>query len=264
MQPTQPIDTLPEVVRNHIGPAPWSHSKFRVTLKILQVNSPKPGSVTMRPVEEINRYCEWVESVGDPNLLGATRAIQEMFSITDKDAKAILSSANSWADRVKMPAYYRRLSWGSRPRGGHKAKKQQPLEFKPEKSDIVFGDARFAHLEEELRRLDSLLKGLADVLDNNVIKVVRESEGRLERAEHRIQVLDEDVNSTQRSHTVLVEDLNKVIVSILAKGEAIAELAGKMTLIENKLRGVRKGPSRLTKLHREVQRRLRILVAGGK
>lgn len=245
MQTEQPAEGQP--VRTHIGPANgWQHPRFRVTLKMAQSKAARPNQVSTGLPDRINRYCEWVERVGEPNVPQALTSLMEMFGIDVEVAKATLSDANSWAERVQMPPYYRRLNWGTRRYSAKKA----PIEFKPEKADIVFGDARFAHLEKELERLDSLLKGLADVLDNNVLKVVKEAEGRLERAEHRLQVLD--------------EDLNKVLVSILAKGEAIAELEGKMTLIENKLRGVRKGPSLPTKLHREIRRRLKVLIAGGK
>jgi hypothetical protein len=250
MQTEQPVmgdspGELP-IVRNHVGPSTWTHSRFRVSLEGLRKVAKRPGQVTTKPVEEINRYCEWVETVGDPNRTGAISSLQEMFQVDEDKAKSILSNANLWADRIKMPVYYRRMSWSTRPRE-HKEKESTS---EPRKSDIVFGDARFAHLEEEQRRLDSLLKDLADVMDDNVIKVVKGQEDRLERAEHRLQVLD--------------ESLNKMLVALLAKGEAIAELQGKMALVENKLRGVRKSPRLLTKFHREVRRRLRVLIAGGK
>ncbi|KKM13986.1 hypothetical protein LCGC14_1710640 [marine sediment metagenome] len=243
MQTEQPVA---EVQRTYIGPAAWQYPKFRVTLKTLQAKARRPGTVTQVPVDHINRYCEWVEKVGNPNVPQAITSLMSMFEVDAAKAKAILSNANSWSHRIQMPLYYHRLTWGTRIR---KAKEKESTP-EPRKSDIVFGDARFAHLEEEQRRLDSLLKGLADALDNNIVKVVKEVEGRLERAEHRLQVLD--------------EDLNKVLVGILAKGESIAELQGKMILVENKLRGIRKVPSLPTKLHREIRRRLKVLIAGGK
>ena len=238
MQTEQPV-------RSYVGPAEWQHPQFRVTLKMLQAKARRAGAVTQKPVDHINRYCEWVERIGNPNTPQAIVSLVSMFAISEAEAKAILSNANSWSERIGMPLYYHRLHWGTRIR--HKEKKipatSEPVALHP-------ADVRFTLLEGELKRLDSLLKGLADVLDNNVLKVVKETEGRLERAEHRLQVLD--------------EDLNKALVGILAKGEAIAELQGKMILVENKLRGARKGPSLPTKLHREIRRRLRILIAGGK
>ncbi len=215
----------------------WQYPKFRVTLQMLQAKAKRAGMVTETPVRHINFYCEWVERVGNPNMPQAILSLVGMFDVSTAEAKGILSDANGWASRIGMPLYYHRLTWGTRI---HKAKSKQPLEFKPEKLPLA----------EDWLKQQKVWQGL----DRRLIELSKTT----------VSTYNDLSGKTIKLGEEAIRSVNILGNHIEVHNEAMEDLEVRMKLVENKLRGVRKGPSPFTKLHREVTRRFKVLFFGGK
>ncbi|KKM85775.1 hypothetical protein LCGC14_1285580 [marine sediment metagenome] len=133
--------------------------------------------------------------------------------------------------------------WGRRPR---KVKRETETPGAPSEATEPEWDSYFASVKEGLVEIDNRISGLAKELASHLAQVTPSVQ-----LSGRVSVMDQEIVRLAG------------IIELEKAGSA--SLLERIIKIENKLRGGgRRGPTLLTRSHREVRRRLRILIAGGK
>ena len=133
--------------------------------------------------------------------------------------------------------------WGRRPR---KVKQEAEAPGTPSKATAPAWDSYFAGVKEEFIKIDNRVSGLAKELANHFAQATPSSE-----LSGRVAVMDQEIVR---------------LAGVIEREKVGSTLLLERTIkIENKLRGGgRRSPTVLTRLHRELRRRLKVLFTGGK
>lgn len=200
----------PIVNRTLVGPAPWPHSRFRLTEEMVI----KAGTKLRLPLKEFCRRFEvftvFVEEQGDWS--------------PDRGKAAGIQGANDihstvYSHRDLLPRVY----WSSRWAGITNGRIQDP--DKAIRTEVAALNKRVAIAESDFLVLEKALRNKTEALRQTTQSLEESST----RHEALIATLDHDVG-------LLIKGLGKP----------------------------KRGPSRLTRLRQELQRRVRVLLIGGK